>query len=128
MSPDSVFKAYDVRGRTDNGELTPDLYRKIGGAFVSLVDGDEIAIGRDCRESSIALFDALVDGITAVGADVVDLGLVPTDLVYFYSGKYRARSDDHRLAQPSRIQRRSCAGQVRLRSAPRPAWQPSRRQ
>lgn len=88
MSPDSVFKAYDVRGRTDNGELTPDLYRKIGGAFVLLVDGDEIAVGRDCRESSTALFDALVDGITAVGADVVDLGLVPTDLVYFYSGKY----------------------------------------
>ena len=87
MSPDSVFKAYDVRGRTDNGELTPDLYRKIGGAFVSLVDTDEIAVGRDCRESSEALFAALVDGITGAGADVVDLGLVPTDLVYFYSGK-----------------------------------------
>lgn len=88
MSPDSVFKAYDVRGRTDNGELTPDLYRKIGGAFVTLVDGDEVAVGRDCRESSDALFEALVHGITAAGADVVDLGLVPTDLVYFYSGKY----------------------------------------
>lgn len=89
MSPDSVFKAYDVRGRTDNGELTPDLYRMIGGAYVSLVGhGDGIAVGRDDRKSSAALFEALVDGITAAGADVVDLGLVPTDLVYFYSGKY----------------------------------------
>ena len=88
MSPDSVFKAYDVRGRTDNGELTPDLYRKIGGAFVLLVEADEVAVGRDCRESSDTLFEALVAGITTAGADVVDLGEVPTDLVYFYSGKY----------------------------------------
>ena len=88
MSPDSVFKAYDVRGRTDNGEVTPDLYRKIGTAFVSLVNADEFAVGRDCRESSDALFEALVDGITTAGADVIDLGQVPTDLVYFYSGKH----------------------------------------
>ena len=88
MSPDSVFKAYDVRGRTDNGEVTPDLYRKIGGAFMLLVEADQVAVGRDCRESSDALFEALVEGITTAGADVVDLGEVPTDLVYFYAGKY----------------------------------------
>ncbi|MGH8948575.1 MAG: phosphomannomutase/phosphoglucomutase [Acidimicrobiia bacterium] len=83
-----MFKAYDVRGRTDNGEVTPDLFRKIGGAFMLLVTADEVAVGRDCRESSDDLFDALVEGITTAGADVVDLGQVPTDLVYFYSGKY----------------------------------------
>ncbi len=88
MSPDSVFKAYDVRGRTDNGEVTPDLYRKIGGAFMLLVEANEVAVGRDCRESSDALFESLAEGITTAGADVVDLGEVPTDLVYFYSGKY----------------------------------------
>ena len=88
MSPDSVFKAYDVRGRTDNGDITPDLYRKIGGAFILLVEADQVAVGRDCRKSSDALFEALVDGITSAGTDVVDLGQVPTDLVYFYSGKY----------------------------------------
>ena len=88
MSPDSVFKAYDVRGRTDNGEITPDLYRKIGGAFILLVEADEVAVGRDCRKSSDQLFEALVEGITAAGANVVDLGQVPTDLVYFYSGKH----------------------------------------
>jgi phosphomannomutase len=88
MSADTVFKAYDVRGRTDNGEITPDLYRKIGGAFMLLVDADEVAVGRDCRKSSDGLFEALAEGITTAGADVVDLGQVPTDLVYFYSGKH----------------------------------------
>ena len=88
MSPDSVFKAYDVRGRTDTGEITPDLYRKIGGAFILLVEADEVAVGRDCRKSSDPLFEALVEGITAAGANVVDLGQVPTDLVYYYSGKH----------------------------------------
>jgi phosphomannomutase len=88
MSPDSVFKAYDIRGRTDNGELTPHLFRLIGGAFVDLVEANEIAVGRDCRESSDGLFRALVEGITAAGPDVIDLGEVPTDLVYFYSGRH----------------------------------------
>ena len=89
MSPDSVFKAYDIRGRTDNGELTPELFRLVGGAFVELVGDGEIAVGRDCRESSEGLFEGLVQGINGAGADVVDLGQVPTDLVYFYSGRHR---------------------------------------
>jgi phosphomannomutase len=88
MSPDSVFKAYDIRGRTDNEDLTPELFRLVGGAFVDLADADEVAVGRDCRESSESLFAALVEGITTAGADVVDLGEVPTDLVYFYSGRH----------------------------------------
>jgi phosphomannomutase len=88
MSPDTVFKAYDIRGRTDNGELDPELYRLVGSAFVSLVESDEVAVGRDCRESSDGLFEGLVAGITSAGADVVDLGQVPTDLVYFYSGRH----------------------------------------
>ncbi len=88
MSPDAVFKAYDIRGRTDNGELGPELFRKVGIAFVALVEAEEIAVGRDCRESSGELFEALVDGLTSAGADVIDLGEVPTDLVYFYSGRH----------------------------------------
>jgi phosphomannomutase len=88
MDPQSVFKAYDIRGRTDNGEVDAELFRLVGGAFVALVETEAIAVGRDCRESSAGLFDALVAGMTRAGADVVDLGEVPTDLVYFYSGKY----------------------------------------
>ncbi|HEY7469036.1 MAG TPA: phosphomannomutase/phosphoglucomutase [Acidimicrobiia bacterium] len=88
MSRLDVFKAYDVRGRTDNGELDPDLFRAIGQGFVTLVEAGEIATGRDCRASSLPLHDGLVAGITGSGADVVDLGEVPTDLVYFYSGSH----------------------------------------
>jgi phosphomannomutase len=88
MSRLDVFKAYDVRGRTDNGELDPDLFQAIGQGFVTLVDAGEIAVGRDCRASSLPLHDGLVAGITGSGADVVDLGEVPTDLVYFYSGSH----------------------------------------
>ncbi|MFZ0625445.1 MAG: phosphomannomutase/phosphoglucomutase [Acidimicrobiia bacterium] len=87
MSQASVFKAYDIRGRTDNGDLNADLFREVGNVFARMVGGDTIAVGRDCRASSDELFDGLVEGITDAGVDVVDLGEVPTDLVYFYSGK-----------------------------------------
>jgi phosphomannomutase len=88
MDPHAVFKAYDIRGRTDNGEVDAELFRLVGGAFVSLVASEQIAVGRDCRESSDGLFAGLVDGMNRAGADVIDLGQVPTDLVYFYSGKH----------------------------------------
>ncbi len=87
MSQASVFKAYDIRGRTDNGDLNADLFHEVGNVFARMVGGDTIAVGRDCRASSDELFDGLVEGITDAGVDVVDLGEVPTDLVYFYSGK-----------------------------------------
>ncbi|HSO49785.1 MAG TPA: hypothetical protein VLS86_04510 [Acidimicrobiia bacterium] len=88
MIQDAVFKAYDIRGRADNGEIEPKLFRLIGQAFVSLFPAEVVAVGRDVRVSSPALFEGLVDGITAAGSDVIDLGEVPTDLVYFYSGKH----------------------------------------
>jgi phosphomannomutase len=88
MIQDAVFKAYDIRGRADDGEIDPKLFRLIGQAFVSLFPAEVVAVGRDVRVSSTALFEGLVDGITAAGSDVIDLGEVPTDLVYFYSGKH----------------------------------------
>lgn len=86
MKPETVFKAYDIRGRTDNGELDADLYRLVGSALVGLVGADRIAIGRDCRPSSRGFFDAMSEGVTGAGADVIDLGEVATDAVYYYSG------------------------------------------
>ena len=81
-----VFKAYDIRGRTDTGELTPDLARRIGAAFVQLVSAREVAVGWDCRASSPDLSQAMNEGITAAGASVLAIGEVPTDVIYYVSG------------------------------------------
>lgn len=83
---DTVFKAYDIRGRIDTGELDEDLVRRIGTAFAAVVADSPIAVGRDCRLSSPGLSSALIDGITAQGTDVIDLGEVATDIVYYVSG------------------------------------------
>jgi phosphomannomutase len=81
----SVFKAYDVRGVVPT-ELDADLTRRIGAAFVAWSGADEILVGRDSRLSSPDLATALAEGATSRGADVVDLGLASTDLLYFASG------------------------------------------
>ena len=86
-SPDlgKIFKAYDVRGvYTD--ELDEDVARRIGAAFAEWTKEPRIVLGRDCRLSSPALAAALIEGMTSRGADVVDAGLVSTDLLYFASG------------------------------------------
>ncbi|MFM8999532.1 MAG: phosphomannomutase/phosphoglucomutase [Actinomycetota bacterium] len=80
-----IFKAYDVRGVVPD-DLDAGAARRIGTAFARWVDAPAIAIGRDCRVSSPELAEALAAGITAVGTDVVDLGLASTDLLYFASG------------------------------------------
>ena len=86
MTFSSIFKAYDVRGRTDNGDLSPQAAQAIGAAFARFVASPQIALGRDCRLSSPELADAFVDGATGQGVDVIDLGEVATDTVYYYSG------------------------------------------
>jgi phosphomannomutase len=81
-----VFKAYDIRGRTDLGELTPELARDVGAAFAILTGAPEIAVGRDCRASSPDIAGALIEGITGQGASVLEIGEVATDCVYYVSG------------------------------------------
>jgi len=86
LDPDSVFKAYDVRGRADTGEVDEELYRLIGVGLVSRLGAPVVAVGRDCRETSHSFARALGDGVMSAGGDVVDIGEVPTDVVYYYSG------------------------------------------
>lgn len=81
-----VFKAYDIRGRTDTGELSPALAKAVGASFALLTDATEFAVGRDCRASSPALAAALMEGITSQGGSVLDLGEVATDTIYYVSG------------------------------------------
>jgi phosphomannomutase len=82
---DRIFKAYDVRGVVPD-DLDAPLVRKIGAAFADWSRAPVIALGRDCRLSSPEFAAALADGITSRGADVIDLGLASTDLLYFASG------------------------------------------
>ncbi|MGH8911743.1 MAG: phosphomannomutase/phosphoglucomutase [Acidimicrobiia bacterium] len=90
MNLASIFKAYDIRGRTDNGDLAPGKAEAIGAAFAAFAKSPTIAVGRDCRTSSPGLFAAFVRGINSQGVDVLDLGEVATDTVYFVSGDRQA--------------------------------------
>jgi phosphomannomutase len=78
----NIFKAYDVRGLYP-GEINEDVARAIGRGFVSYLNAKRIAVGRDMRLSSPALAAAFIDGATLQGADVVDYGMIPTDMLYF---------------------------------------------
>ena len=83
---DIIFKAYDVRGRVDTGELDEETAERIGAGFACFVEAPVVAVGRDCRASSPSLAAALIEGIRCQGVDVVDLGLIPTEVLYFHSG------------------------------------------
>jgi phosphomannomutase len=81
-----VFKAYDVRGIYPN-ELDEAGAHAIGRAYVEEFEPRRIAIGRDMRLSSPPMADAVMRGAAEAGADVVDLGLVGTEMVYFAVGE-----------------------------------------
>jgi len=76
------FKAYDIRGRVPE-ELNEAMAYRVGQAFVELRRPDRMVVGRDVRLSSRMLSDALVEGITSKGVDVVDIGLCGTEMMYF---------------------------------------------
>jgi phosphomannomutase len=78
----SIFKAYDVRGLYPS-EVNEEAARLIGRAFVSYLGARRIAVSRDMRVSSPAVAAAFVEGARAQGADVVDYGMMATDMMYF---------------------------------------------
>lgn len=81
-----IFKAYDIRGIYGT-TLTEDLARKIGRAFVTFLGCRKVVVGRDIRPHSASLFDALAEGLTMQGADVIDLGgECTTPMSYFGNG------------------------------------------
>jgi phosphomannomutase len=81
-----VFKAYDVRGIYQD-ELDEEGARAIGRAYVEQFEPRKIAVGRDMRVSSPSMAAAAIDGAASAGADVLDLGLVGTEMVYFAVGE-----------------------------------------
>jgi phosphomannomutase len=85
-----IFKAYDVRGRVPE-ELDEDIARRVGAAFVEVLRGqgtavDRVVTGHDMRPSSVPLSRAFAEGATSRGADVIEIGLASTDMLYFASG------------------------------------------
>lgn len=83
---EKIFKAYDVRGIYPS-EINEEIVYKIGRAFVRFLGAKNVVVGRDIRESSPSLFEELKKGITDEGANVYDLDLATTPMLYFASGK-----------------------------------------
>lgn len=85
MFPSHIFREYDIRGLADT-ELTDDVVYGIGACFATLMKREgktKIAAAYDLRKSGTRLFKALTSGLTSCGAEVVDLGMIPTPLLYF---------------------------------------------
>ncbi|MDQ3891241.1 MAG: phosphomannomutase/phosphoglucomutase [Actinomycetota bacterium] len=80
-----VFKAYDVRGIYPE-ELDEDGAYRIGRAYAEHFEPRRIAVGRDMRVSSPAIAEALISGAADAGADVSDIGMVGTEMLYFAVG------------------------------------------
>lgn len=83
--PAEIFRAYDIRGIVGK-TLTAELAYEIGRAFGTEAknqDCQSVVVGRDGRHSSPELADSLINGIVSTGRDVLDLGMVPTPILYF---------------------------------------------
>ena len=78
----SIFRAYDIRGIYGK-DITTETAEKIGKAFATYVNGGEIVVGYDARIGSPELRDSLISGLISSGCNVIDIGMVPTPLVYF---------------------------------------------
>jgi phosphomannomutase len=86
MLDPKVFKAYDIRGIYPE-EINDEGAYAIGRAFVQQFEPRRIAVGRDMRLSSPQIAEAVIRGAADEGAEVLDLGLVGTEMVYFAVGK-----------------------------------------
>ena len=86
MLDPKVFKAYDVRGIYPS-ELDEDGAYAIGRAFVDVFETKRIAVGHDMRVTSPSMAEAVIRGASEAGADVLELGLVGTEMVYFAVGE-----------------------------------------
>ena len=77
-----VFKAYDVRGLYPQ-EVSEDLFRQLGRAFVAFLGPGRYAVTRDMRVSSPSLTEAFIEGGVSQGGHIIDYGLAGTDQMYF---------------------------------------------
>lgn len=86
---EKIFKSYDIRGIYPS-EINEDLAYKIAQAYVKIVEPKgKVVVGMDVRLSSPPLKKAVIEGLTDAGIDVVDIGLVSTEMYYFAVGYYQ---------------------------------------
>jgi phosphomannomutase/phosphoglucomutase len=81
----NIFREYDIRGIVDH-DLSPEVVRTLGrgmGTYFRRQGRRTVAVGRDCRLSSPEYYFCIADGLKAAGCHPVDLGTVPTPLLYF---------------------------------------------
>lgn len=84
---DAIFHAYDIRGIVPS-ELDTDTARDIARAFADFAPSGTIAVGRDMRTDSEALSEAFVAGLIDQGREVLDVGMITTDMASFAVGQY----------------------------------------
>ncbi|MFI5236952.1 MAG: phosphomannomutase [Ignavibacteriales bacterium] len=82
MNKIAGFKAYDIRGKVPS-ELNTELAYKIGRAYSKLISAKKVVVGFDIRKSSVEISDALINGLTDNGTDVINIGLCGTEMIYF---------------------------------------------
>ena len=105
VSLDAIFKAYDIRGSIPTRSTRRSRAASATRSRTSPARRT-ILVGHDMRPSSAPLVAAFIEGATLAGADVTDIGLCSTDLVYFASGPLDAPARDvHRQPQPGAVQR-----------------------
>jgi len=100
MLKPTIFREYDIRGIAET-ELADADVKDLGRAFGTMIQrraGTRISLGRDCRVSGPRLHAALIEGLIDSGAEVIEIGVVPTPVLY-YSGFH------YRQSQSQRVQR-----------------------
>lgn len=84
-----IFKAYDIRGKVGS-ELTPAVSKAVGQALADWLPNEgAVAVGRDMRPDSAELAAAVIEGLQTQGRDVIDIGEVTSDMIYFAVGQLK---------------------------------------
>ncbi len=82
-----IFRAYDIRGVYPN-DIDEEAYYRIAKAYTYLFHPKTMVVGRDARASSPQLSESLISGFVDAGVDVIDIGGITTDMLYFAVGAY----------------------------------------
>ncbi|MBU1705714.1 phosphomannomutase/phosphoglucomutase [Patescibacteria group bacterium] len=84
--PEEIFRSYDIRGTVD--QLSPELAYRVGQAMVKMTGAKKVVVGYDMRATSPELAQKAIEGITSMGANVVNIGQATTPLLNFALSYY----------------------------------------